>query len=204
MQPAILCLSRETSLGSCRSPSVCLPLGFIVSNTHEKIEKNPKQNKESQGKQVCKTLHWAFSCWFPSFSVAAVTFKKLLIHKMNTAEKHSSKFTSQTDTCCRWQMLCCGPNEFFFSLFFEGDIVPCGRVECSCFVLDRCPSATTFIISLKGSSSHYDRECRWIESLKEERNGEGKEHKVGQFVFHTAQWAGQLCSLTHGWKSSRS
>lgn len=34
---------------------------------------------------------------------------------------------------------------FFPSLFFEGDIVFCWRVECSCFVLDQCPSATSII-----------------------------------------------------------
>lgn len=110
MQLAILCLSRGTSLGPRRSPSVRLPLGFIVCNTHEK--------KKVKGSKCVKPCYWAFSCWFPGFSVAAGTFKKLLIQKMNTVEKGSPKFMSQTHTCCRWQMLCCRANEVFspFSL----------------------------------------------------------------------------------------
>lgn len=71
-------------------------------------------------------------------------------------------------------------------------------MECSCFVLDRCLSATSIIISLKGSSSHYDSESRWRESLKEERNGGEKEQKVGRFVFHTAHMGGSA-PLTNAW-----
>lgn len=117
MQLAILCLSRGTSLGPRRSQSVCLPLGFIVCNTHLKKKKLKKKVNESKCVKPC---YWAFSCWFPGFSVAAVTFKKLLIQKMNTVEKGSPKFMSQTHTCCRWQMLCCRAKEGFFFSFLWG------------------------------------------------------------------------------------
>lgn len=71
-------------------------------------------------------------------------------------------------------------------------------MECSCFVLDRCLSATSIIISLKGSSSHYDSECGWRESLKKERNRGEKEQKVGRSVFHSANMGGSA-SLTNAW-----
>lgn len=109
-------LSRSSPFTECVPPSGI----YCVQHTLKKKEK--KKVNESKCVKPC---YWAFSCWFPGFSVAAVTFKKLLIQKMNTVEKGSPKFMSQTHTCCRWQMLCCRAKEGFFSLFFEGDIVFC-------------------------------------------------------------------------------
>lgn len=60
------------------------------------------------------------------------------------------------------------------------------------------PVSHLHYISLKGSSSHYDSECRWRERLKEERNRGEKEQKVGRFVFHTAHMGGSA-PLTNAW-----
>lgn len=94
-------LSRSSPFAECAPPSGI----YCVQHTWKK--------KKVKGSKCVKPCYWAFSCCFPGFSVAAGTFKKLLIQKMNTVEKGNPKFMSQTHTCCRWQMLCCRANEFF-------------------------------------------------------------------------------------------
>lgn len=87
----------------------CTSLWDLLSATH--LEKKKKKVKESKCVKPC---YWVFFCWFAGLSLADVTFRRLLIQKMSTAEKGCPKFMSQKHTCCRWQMLCCGANERFF------------------------------------------------------------------------------------------